>query len=89
MSGECRDCGNAVCVCRELEKQPDISNCILVDKCLLKEMKDEIASLKKELKERSERIKDLEDHMCDICLDYQASCNECCWGSNWEENDNE
>ena len=42
MSGECLDCGNVICVCKELEKQPDISNCILVDKDYLKQLKADL-----------------------------------------------
>ncbi len=42
MSGYCPDCGNTLCVCDEIAKQPDISNCVLIDKVMLQEMQDQI-----------------------------------------------
>ena len=37
MSGHCVDCGNVMCVCDQLKNEPDISNCVLVDKDTLEQ----------------------------------------------------
>lgn len=65
MGGYCRDCGNAMCVCAEVAKEPDVSNCVFIDKDVLNEIQAENAKLRAENELLQEQNKKLEE--CDSC----------------------